>query len=45
VRDGIYINNNPWKLNENIVNLKNEWFKQLCKYLGESEEEKLFIRD
>lgn len=45
VRDGIYINNSPWKLNENIVNLKNEWFKQLCEYLGESEEEKLFIRD
>ena len=45
VRDGIYINNDPWKLNEKIVNLKNEWFKQLCEYLGESEEEKLFIRD
>ena len=44
VRNDIYINDNPWTFNESIVNLKNEWFKQVCDYLGESQQE-LFIRD
>ena len=44
VRSDIYINDNPWTFNESIVNLKNEWFKQVCDYLGESQQE-LFIRD
>lgn len=44
VRNGIYINDNPWKLNTSIVELKNEWFNQICNYLGESQTE-LFIRD
>lgn len=44
VRNGIYINDDPWILNTSIVKLKNKWFNQICDYLGESQTE-LFTRD
>lgn len=44
IRNGIYINDDPWRLNTSIVKLKNKWFNQICDYLGESQTE-LFTRD
>lgn len=35
VRNGIYLNDDAWILNKQIANMKNEWFKTVCEYLGE----------
>lgn len=43
VRNGIYLNDDAWVLNSQIVAMKNKWFETICNYLGEAHE-KLFTQ-